>query len=260
VRPSPAVRLKTTARVLTREQDPFRQMLWWSAAFHVVVLAAFAITARLGPKPSVLPQGIAWVVPGVPGPTQGMGGSPAPAPPQPEPEPEEEPKQEPRVVRPTREQREEMPMPDAPTTTRKRPEPKPDSGLKGRDSASAASAQLKSTGPPSQTPGLGLGGAAGSAFDQEFEYAYYVQQMLARISANWQRVPVRGQAVVIVRFTILKNGSVQDVEVEESSGLSMLDRAASRAVFLADPMPPLPDTYPRDRVGVHLRFQYAENY
>ena len=235
-------------------------MLWWSAAFHVALLAMFAITSRLAPKPSALPQGIAWVVPGVPGPTQGMGGAPAPTP-EPEPEePEEEPEQAPRVVRPTREQREQMPMPDAPTTTRKPPPPKPDSGLTGRDSASADSAQLKSTGPASQTPGLGLGGSGGSAFDQDFEYAYYVQQMLARISANWQRVPVRGQAIVIVRFTILKNGSVQDVEVEQSSGLSMLDRAASRAVFLADPMPPLPDTYPRDRVGVHLRFQYADTY
>jgi TonB family protein len=107
---------------------------------------------------------------------------------------------------------------------------------------------------------LGLGGSGGSAFDQDFEYAYYVQQMLARISANWQRVPVRGTTVVIMRFTILKDGSVHDVEVEQSSGLAVLDRAASRAVYLADPMPPLPNSYPRDRVGVHLRFQYSDTY
>ena len=109
--------------------------------------------------------------------------------------------------------------------------------------------------------GLGLGGPGGSsAFDQDFEYAYYVRQMLARVSANWQRVPVRGTTMVIVRFTILKDGSVHDVEIEESSGLSVLDRAASRAVYLADPMPPLPNSYPRDRVGVHLRFQYSDTY
>jgi protein TonB len=235
-------------------------MLWWSAAFHVALLATFVMASRLGPKPTILPQGIAWVVPGVPGPTQGMGGGPAPTSPEPEPPKEEESEKPPRVVRPTKEQREQMPMPDAKTTTRKPTPPKPDSGLTGRDSASAASAQLKQTGPANQTPGLGLGGSGGSAFDQEFEYAYYVQQMLARISAGWQRVPVRGQAVVIVRFTILKNGSLQDIEVEQSSGLSVLDLAATRAVYLADPLPPLPDTYPRDRVGVHLRFQYTSNY
>jgi len=247
------------ADALTGREDPFQRMLWWSMVFHVALLALAVISTRLGHEPTTLQPGIAWVVPGVPGPTQGMGGAPAPSTPEPPPEPEEEPEEAPRVVRPTAEQREQMPMPDAPTTTRKPQPEKPDSGLTGRDSASAPSAQLKSTGPASQTPGLGLGGG-GSAFDQDFEYAYYVQQMLARISANWQRVPVRGETVVIVRFTILKNGSVQDVEVEQSSGLAMLDRAAMRAVFLADPMPPLPNTYPRDRVGVHLRFQYSDTY
>lgn len=250
--------MSVAVRALRRDQDPFRTMLWWSAAFHVALVALVLIASRLDPAPSLLPQGIAWVVPGVPGPTQGMGGSPAPSSPELEdPEPEE-PEDAPRVVRPTKEQRDQMPMPDAPTTTRKPPAEKPDSGLTGRDSASADSAQLKSTGPAGQTPGLGLGGSGGSAFDQDFEYAYYVRQMLARVSANWQRVPVRGTTTVIVRFTILKNGSVHDVEIEQSSGLAVLDRAASRAVYLGDPMPPLPNSYPRDRVGVHLRFQYSD--
>ena len=231
-------------------------MIWWSAAFHVALVALFMIASRLGAEPSALPQGIAWVVPGVPGPTQGMAGSPAPS--TPEPDDLDEPEDASRVVRPTEEQRDQMPLPDARTTTRKPPPEKPDSGLTGRDSASADSAQLKSSGAPNQTPGLGLGDSGGSAFDQDFEYAYYVQQMLARISANWQRVPVRGTTMVIVRFTIHKNGSVHDVEVEQSSGLAVLDRAASRAVYLADPMPPLPNSYPRDRVGVHLRFQYSD--
>ena len=205
--------MSVAVRALRGVEDPFRTMIWWSAAFHVALVVLVMIASRLGAEPSRLPQGIAWVVPGVPGPTQGMGGAPAPSSPELE---DPEPEDAPRVVRPTSEQRDQMPMPDAPTT-RRRPQPeKPDSGLAGRDSARADSAQLKSTGPPNSTPGLGLGGSGGSAFDQEFEYAYYVQQMLGRISANWQRVPVRGRTIVIIRFTILKNGSVQDVEVEQS--------------------------------------------
>ena len=65
---------------------------------------------------------------------------------------------------------------------------------------------------------------------------------------------------MIVRFTILKDGSVANVEIEQSSRVSVLDRGAMRAVLLADPMPPLPNSYPRDQVGVHLRFTYSDNY
>ena len=188
----------------------------------------------------------------------GGGGSPTPPAPEPEPEPEA-PKPEPKVVRPTLEQREELPLPDAPEKTKPRWEkPKQDSGLRGADAASAESASVQTR---ERAPGLGLGGASGgSAFDQDFEYAYYVQQMLGRIHQHWQRTPVRGTAVVIVRFTILKDGSVSDVEIEQSSRVSILDRSSMRAVMLADPMPPLPNSYPRDHVGVHLRFTYSDNY
>ena len=150
-------------------------------------------------------------------------------------------------------------MPEAPVAKKPRWEkPKQDSGLRGADAASAESAALKSN---PGAPGLGLGGVGGSsAFDQDFEYAYYAQQMLGRVHQHWQRTPVRGTAVVIVRFTILKDGSVRDVEIEQSSRLSVLDRGAMRAVMLADPMPPLPNSYPRDRVGLHLRFTYSNNY
>jgi TonB family protein len=84
--------------------------------------------------------------------------------------------------------------------------------------------------------------------------------MLGRIHQHWQRIPVQGTVVVIVRFTIMKDGSVQNVEVEQSSRVAVLDRGAMRAVLLADPMPPLPNSYPRDRVGLHLRFTYSNNY
>ncbi len=68
---------------------------------------------------------------------------------------------------------------------RKKKDPKPSSGLTGRDAASADSAQLKGIG----VPGLGLGGegGGGSAFDQDFEYSYYVQQMFASINQHWQQ-------------------------------------------------------------------------
>jgi TonB family protein len=243
------------------QQDRFRQMLVWSLALHVLFFSAVALAAALKPRRSVLPQPVATFMNinlGQSGPISGAGGGAAQAPPKPTPEPpppEEPQEKEPTVVRPTKEERDEIPLPDA-KVQKKASEPKPDSGLRGADAASADSAKLAS-GP--SLPGLGLGGAGGgSPFDQDFEYAYYVQQMLARIHQRWQRTAVRGTAVVIVRFTIARDGRVLDAEVETSSGVSILDRSSLRAVMLADPMPPLPNSYPRDQVGVHLRFTYSD--
>lgn len=241
------------------EHDPFKAMLVWSLVGHVALFSSLALAGHLTKPAAVLPPpGVAWIVPGSPGPGSGFGGGGSPAPadePEPPPEPQ---KSEPRVVRPSKEDRQQLPMPDAPERRSKSPEKKkPSSGLIGRDSASAPSAQLKGIG----APGLGLGGSGGgSAFDQDFEYSYYVQQMLARINQHWQRVPVRGQAVVLVKFTIFKDGHIENVGIEQSSGIAMLDRAAERAVHLANPLPMLPNSYPRDRVGVHLQFLYSDQY
>jgi TonB family protein len=243
------------------DHDPFQKMLGWSGAVHALLFTSVALASYLSSSGSTLPPpNVGMVINlGESGPIQSSGGG-SPAPPAPTVEPEPEPtKTEPKVVRPTVEQREQLPLPEAPVAKKPRWEkPKQDSGLRGADAASAESAPLKTS---AGAPGIGLGGVGGSsAFDQDFEYAYYAQQMLGRIHQHWQRIPVQGTAVVIVRFTILKDGSVHDVEVEQSSGLAVLDRGAVRAVMLADPMPPLPNSYPRDRVGLHLRFTYSSNY
>jgi TonB family protein len=241
-----------------RERDPFRQMLVWSIVLHGLAFTAVTLAAGLRTSRHELPAPVGEFMNinlGQSGPLQGSGGGGAPPP---KPSPVEPPKEkEPTVVRPTKEDREELPMPDAPVG-KKPQEKKPDSGLRGADAASAASAPLAPSG-IAGPPGLGLGGAGGgSPFDQDFEYAYYVQQMLAKISQHWQRTAVRGTAVAVVRFTIARDGRIQDAEVETTSGLSILDRSALRAVMLSDPLPPLPNSYPRDQVGVHLRFTYTD--
>jgi TonB family protein len=237
-------------------------MLVWSFVLHALFLGATILAMGLRSHSSTLPPPVGEFINinlGQSGPIPGSGGGGTPAPkPPPKAEPEPVPAKEkpPEVVRPTKEVRDEIPSPDA-KTTRKTAEPKPDTGLRGADAASAKSAELQSGG----APGLGPGGAGGgSAFDQDFDYAYYVRQMMAKVQQHWQRTAVRGTAVVIVRFTILRDGSVENPEIEASSGIALLDRSALRAVILADPLPPLPNSYPRDQVGVHLRFTYSDSY
>ena len=237
-------------------QDPFTSMLWWSVTIHMGVFFLLLIASRLSPQPSPIPKAVAFVQIVSPGPSQGMGGGPSPGETVEEIIAPETPQEKtPRVVRPTKEDREQLPMPDAKPKRSKAKPKKPESGLIGRDAASADSARLKTA---TATPGLGLDVAGGSPFDGDFEYSYYVRQMFGRVFQNWQRVPVRGTAFTIIRFTIMRDGRLQDIQVEESSGVPQLDRAASRAVYLSDPLPPLPQSYPRDRVGVHLRFEYSD--
>lgn len=243
--------------------------------------AAFIELGMSGPNPTA---NLGSAAPPDPAPPP----EPAPEPPVPEPEPEPEPSPEPippapesrpEVARPTAENRDRMPVPDARTRRRAARPERPDSGLRGRDAAWAESARLETRRPidtksrPARratnpdaanrgatgNTGIGLGGTpGGTRFDQDFEYSFYQRQMIARIQANWQQIPVRGRATVVIRFTIFRDGAISGAEVETSSGQSLLDRAALRAVVLAEPLPRLPDSYPRDRVGVHLLFTYTQ--
>ena len=280
------------------DQNTFRRNLIWSATAHLVLLGGAAVGLGLDTGRDLAPPSAAFIELGMsgPNPTASFGSAAAPPPaPAPEPEPEPEPVPEapapepepvpeppasrPEVVRPTVENRDRMPVPDARAHRRAARPQRPDSGLRGRDAAWADSARLETRRPvdttarPTRRPantasssrqsagntGIGLGGTpGGTRFDQDFEYAFYQRQMIARIQANWQQIPVRGRATVVIRFTIFRDGAISNAEVETSSGQSLLDRAALRAVVLAEPLPRLPDSYPRDRVGVHLLFTYSQ--
>jgi TonB family protein len=101
--------------------------------------------------------------------------------------------------------------------------------------------------------GVGIGGAR---LDQpDFQYSYYIERMIMAVGVNWfkpaQVVPVEP----VVRFHIERDGTIADPEIETSSGLPFVDRAALRAVMAASPLPPLPTEYAGSRLGVHLIFE-----
>jgi protein TonB len=89
-------------------------------------------------------------------------------------------------------------------------------------------------GPPG--PGVPTGTDSGGDW-----YLAGVQQ---KIWMLWNQQLKAGytQSVSVV-FTIQPNGQVTDVRVTQSSGVSMLDMAAQRAVLNAGPFGPLPREY-----------------
>ncbi len=105
------------------------------------------------------------------------------------------------------------------------------------------------------SPGLTNFGASVSGFDADFPFAYYAEQLQSLIGANWLKPEAPSGTACVVSFHIQRSGQVTDVKVETPSGLGFYDRAATRSVYSANPLPPLPPEFRGDVLGVHIRFQ-----
>lgn len=110
------------------------------------------------------------------------------------------------------------------------------------------------------TAGTGVGLDAGSgAFGDR--YGTYVESITRRISQEWLRSTVdssvRVAPRVYVRFDILRNGSIVNIELERPSGVRSLDLSAQRAVYAANPLPPLPADFRGSRISVRFWFEYV---
>ena len=105
--------------------------------------------------------------------------------------------------------------------------------------------------------GLSVGETAGGGtpgIPTDFHFTYYVERMLALIESRWYKPAVPPGTRARVGFVILKSGRVEGIRLEESSGNSSFDRAALRALYAANPLPPLPPAYGKPSLTVHLSF------
>ena len=86
-------------------------------------------------------------------------------------------------------------------------------------------------------------------------YLLTVQNSLKRY---WNPPPepiaTRKKRVVVIGFKILKNGKVDGIKVERSSGRDVLDDAAVMAVRNSAPFMPLPYSFEEEKLGIHVPF------
>ena len=93
-------------------------------------------------------------------------------------------------------------------------------------------------------------------------YAYYLLAVRDKVATHWR--PPSGVAVAggevasTVNFRIDRRGRIMASYVEKPSGKEVFDQAGLRAVAMADPLPPLPQDYDGDWLGIHLRFVFRE--
>ena len=112
------------------------------------------------------------------------------------------------------------------------------------------------TGARGQGQGLtfGGGGTGGETNLAGFCCPEYIAILTERIDQNWVKAqPQRGTTVV--RFSILRDGTIADLQVIKPSGSPLLDRASQRAL-LAAKLPALPSQYKSEKLTVNLTFPY----
>jgi len=171
----------------------------------------------------------------------------------------------PEPVRPPAERTPEMTVP----TPRAKPQPArpqvrdaPDDA-RGRTPTRGAEttpgSALAETGVRGQGFGLSTGGGAGSGSRldvADFCCPEYLLLMIERIRSNWNaRAEAGGETMI--KFTIQRDGQIQGVEVEKTSGFAALDINAQRALLMTRTLPPLPGQFPNPTLTVHLNFQYT---
>ena len=110
-------------------------------------------------------------------------------------------------------------------------------------------------GPPAKGSGVelagpGVGAGGGTALAQ------YLTLVDWKIQGNWVPVASTGEpeAVVIIRFRVLRSGQVKDLALETSSGSASMDNAALRAVRQSLPFPPFPNLLTDPLLDLRYRF------
>src|SRR5207253_7110522 len=104
----------------------------------------------------------------------------------------------------------------------------------------------------SQTPGGGSSGVtvqgAGSA-DFAARYGWYIAAAKRRVAPNWNLLfldpSVRNSRTLhcVISFTIMRDGTLKNIRVAESSGNSSWDTSGLRAIQSSIPFPPLPNDW-----------------
>jgi TonB family protein len=86
--------------------------------------------------------------------------------------------------------------------------------------------------------------------------AEYLTLVDWNIQGNW--VPLQSaagpEAVVLVRFRVLRTGQVKDIEIEKGSGNTELDASALQAIRRSTPFPPFSNLIMEPFLQLRYRF------
>lgn len=108
--------------------------------------------------------------------------------------------------------------------------------------------------------GISISGSNGGSFGAQFPW--YVEAVQRRVSMNWQNAASTVDPSIsfappgTITFTILRDGTVTNVQITQSSGNQSVDTSAIRAVESSSPVDRLPDAYGGASVNVEYTFEF----
>ncbi len=247
-----------------REPGGLRKTAVISLAAHAAVIAAILIIPSVMPRAAERPRVVMNIsLGGAPGPQTGgmqmIGGRPIQA---------AQPSTDPQIAKNTLPSLAPTPpkmaLPDPKQKPRTPPKPTvsskdPKGTAVGRGFETQQGTAKVETGARGQGFGLSSGGAGGDGGVKldvaNFCCPEYIVDMRDRIIKNWNQK--QGAAgFVTMKYTIHRNGSITNIEVEVSSGNAILDLAAQRALINTKTLAPLPAGFPGQQLPVHLIFEY----
>jgi len=265
-----------------------------SVLVHLGVLVGIIVLPRVfRPRvkfPEVYSVNLVSLPAGAPGPSASGGpaekaSAPAPPAPKPAPAPPPKAKAEPAIkipVKPTVKPPKQKQVAKVTPPKPREPEPKPkehetkaESSAGSQESAEKAAPASKETaagggggegsgtaavqGAGAQgTGGGGAGGSGGMVDDPAFQFGWYISRIQSIVSRNWSQPilqDIHASLVAVVHFRVHKDGSVDEIVLERSSGDSVLDRSAVRALQDSNPLPPLPNPWSKESIGFRFEFE-----
>jgi TonB family protein len=108
----------------------------------------------------------------------------------------------------------------------------------------------------SAAPGSGRIGA-GPHTTLGNEFGGYADQIRQIVASKWRTgdVNVQNAPVVIADFDLMRDGSIRNLRLLQSSGISSLDFSVERAIQDSSPLPPIPASFPRSYASVEFWFE-----
>ena len=233
--------------------DRLTTMVMWSIGAHIVVTALVVLMPH--PRTDLTPKSVMTItIGGAPGPRTGMTQMGEKAVQAPEPEPVKRAETAP-APKP------EMTLPDPKLKPRQQPKTAPkeaaaktlSTGAEPKEGTAKAETRVRGQGFGLSSGGGGSTG--GVTLDvTDFCCPDYILTMKEYVLQNWNGRKGRA-GLTKMRFTILKDGRLEGIRLETSSGFEELDTEAARALRVTR-LPPLPSKYPNPTLTVHLEFAY----
>jgi protein TonB len=255
----------------TRPPDPLRGGLWFSGFFHAVIIGLMIYSGYIhrgdlwGGPGGAISVGLVGSVPAIPLPrneietpnrvvdeSRGLYKS-EPAPEIPAPEPAALPIPKFKLAKPVPKYK------TRPSKVLENPATPPPNAIPyGRGGTPTIPATSFAMGAGATQGGMAMGGAGGGDFGSKFPW--YVQAVQQRISQSWLQSTVDPRITwaprVVATFDILRDGTITNAQITQSSGNSSVDTSALRAVQSASPLTRLPGEYSGTRVSVEFWFDF----